>query len=74
MDGGKWTVAEAKAKFSEVIDSAQNKGPQTITRNGRTAVVVVSAKEWDAKPIALEIWPRSSPNPLCAGPTSTSGV
>jgi prevent-host-death family protein len=49
MDGRKWTVAEAKAKFSEVIDSAQNKGPQTITRNGRTAVVVVSAKEWERK-------------------------
>jgi prevent-host-death family protein len=49
MDGRKWTVAEAKAKFSEVIDSAQSKGPQTITRNGRTAVVVVSATEWERK-------------------------
>jgi prevent-host-death family protein len=44
-----WTVAEAKAKFSEVIDKARNSGPQTITKNGRTAVVVVSAEEWERK-------------------------
>jgi len=36
-----WTVAEAKAKLSEVIALAQERGPQTITRNGQTAVVVV---------------------------------
>lgn len=44
-----WTVAEAKAKFSEVIDRAQSGGPQTITRNGRTAVIVVAAEEWERK-------------------------
>jgi prevent-host-death family protein len=44
-----WTVAEAKAKFSEVIDRAQSDGPQTITRNGRTTAVVVAAEEWERK-------------------------
>jgi prevent-host-death family protein len=44
-----WTVAEAKAKFSEVIDRATKKGPQTVTRNGRTAAVVVAAEEWERK-------------------------
>jgi prevent-host-death family protein len=44
-----WTVAEAKAKLSEVIDRAQSEGPQTITRNGRTAVVLVSFEEWERK-------------------------
>jgi prevent-host-death family protein len=44
-----WTVAAAKAKFSQVIDRAQSDGPQTITRNGRTAVVIVAAAEWDRK-------------------------
>lgn len=44
-----WTVAEAKAKFSEVIDRATSDGPQTVTRNGRTAVVIVSAEEWERK-------------------------
>lgn len=41
-----WTVAEAKAKLSEVIERAMDGRPQTITRNGRTAVVVVDAAEW----------------------------
>jgi prevent-host-death family protein len=44
-----WSVAEAKAKFSEVIDKAQSDGPQTITRNGRKTVVVVAADEWERK-------------------------
>jgi prevent-host-death family protein len=44
-----WTVAEAKAKFSEVIDKAKSDGPQTITRNGRRTVVIVAAEEWERK-------------------------
>jgi prevent-host-death family protein len=44
-----WTVAEAKAKFSEVLDKAQNEGPQRITRHGRTTAMVVAAEEWDRK-------------------------
>ena len=44
-----WTVAEAKARFSELLDQAQSKGPQTITKHGRTAAVVVSAEEWEKK-------------------------
>jgi prevent-host-death family protein len=42
-----WTVAEAKNKFSEVIEKARSEGPQTITRHGRNAVVVVDAKAWE---------------------------
>jgi prevent-host-death family protein len=45
----KWSVAEAKAKFSEVIDLARSQGPQTVTRNGRTAVVIVAADEWERR-------------------------
>lgn len=44
-----WTVAEAKARFSELIEQAQSKGPQTITKHGRTAAIVVSADEWERK-------------------------
>ncbi len=44
-----WTVAQAKAKLSEVIDRAVDQGPQTITRHGRDTVVVVSAQEWEQK-------------------------
>ncbi|MGH7069140.1 MAG: type II toxin-antitoxin system Phd/YefM family antitoxin [Acetobacteraceae bacterium] len=49
MGIGIWTVAAAKAKFSEVIDKARSIGPQAITKRGRTAVIVVSAEEWERK-------------------------
>ncbi len=44
-----WTVAKAKAKFSELVNRAQACGPQTITRNGRRAAVIVGAEEWERK-------------------------
>jgi prevent-host-death family protein len=44
-----WTVAEAKAKFSELIDKAKSEGPQKITKHGRTTAVVVAAEEWTRK-------------------------
>jgi prevent-host-death family protein len=44
-----WAVAKAKAHFSAVIDRALEEGPQTITRSGRKAVVVVSLKDWERK-------------------------
>jgi prevent-host-death family protein len=44
-----WSIAQAKARFSEVIDRAREQGPQAITKNGRPAVVVVSIEEWTRK-------------------------
>jgi prevent-host-death family protein len=44
-----WTVAGAKAHFSEVVARARGRGPQTITRNGRPAAVVVAPDEWERK-------------------------
>lgn len=43
-----WTVALAKARLSEVIARAQV-SPQTITRNGRPSVVMVSVDEWQKR-------------------------
>lgn len=42
-----WTVAQAKAKLSEVIDKARRQGPQAITKNGKKAVVVVDVALWE---------------------------
>jgi prevent-host-death family protein len=49
MSEGTWTVAEAKARLSELVEEARSKGPQTITKHGRTAAVVVSSEEWERK-------------------------
>lgn len=43
-----WTLANAKARLSEVIDRAQT-GPQIITRHGKPNAVIVSAEEWARK-------------------------
>jgi prevent-host-death family protein len=44
-----WKVADAKARFSELIDKALREGAQEITRHGKRTVVVVAAEEWDRK-------------------------
>jgi prevent-host-death family protein len=44
-----WTVAEAKAKFSELIEKAKSEGPQKITKHGRTTAVIVAAEQWERK-------------------------
>src|SRR6201984_3869005 len=44
-----WAVARAKALLSAGINHALAEGPQTITRRGRKAAVVVSAEEWERK-------------------------
>ncbi len=49
MSASTWTLAAAKAKLSEVIELARSRGPQTITRHGRTAAVIVAAEEWERK-------------------------
>jgi prevent-host-death family protein len=49
MDTAIWTVAQAKAKLSEVLDQAEAQGPQIITRNGRKTAVIVSAGEWERR-------------------------
>ncbi|MGA9567626.1 MAG: type II toxin-antitoxin system Phd/YefM family antitoxin [Candidatus Korobacteraceae bacterium] len=44
-----WTVAEAKAKFSELLEKAKSEGPQKITKHGRTTAVIVAADQWEKK-------------------------
>jgi len=44
-----WSVANAKAHFSEVLEKARAEGPQIITRNGKRAAVLVSIEEWEKK-------------------------
>ncbi len=41
-----WPVADAKARFSELLDAAEKEGPQTISRRGIETAVVVPIAEW----------------------------
>jgi antitoxin Phd len=42
----RWQVQEAKTRLSEVIEKAQSKGPQIITRHGAERAVVLSIAEY----------------------------
>lgn len=43
-----WPVQDAKARFSEMLESCLSEGPQLITRRGADAAVLVPLKEWQA--------------------------
>jgi prevent-host-death family protein len=46
MPDGTWSLADAKAKLSEVVERAKTQGPQHLTKNGKDAAVVLSAEEY----------------------------
>jgi antitoxin Phd len=41
-----WQLQDAKARFSEFLDAAIEKGPQVVTRRGVEAAVLVPIEEW----------------------------
>ena len=41
-----WQVQEAKARFSELLDTSLAEGPQIVTRRGVEAAVLVPIEQW----------------------------
>jgi antitoxin Phd len=41
-----WPVQDAKARFSELLDTCLREGPQVVTRRGEETAVLVPAGEW----------------------------
>jgi prevent-host-death family protein len=55
-----WPVQEAKARFSEFLETCLREGPQLVTRRGQDAAVLVPLSEWErltraAKPTLKEL-------------------
>jgi antitoxin Phd len=48
MEQTKWTLHEAKNRFSAVVNAAQRGQPQLVTKHGVLAAVVVSIEEYQA--------------------------
>jgi antitoxin Phd len=46
MAKGSWSVQDAKNRFSEVVEAAR-RTPQTVTKHGKPAVVVVEVLEYE---------------------------
>ena len=42
-----WPVQDAKARFSELLDTCINEGPQVVTRRGTETAVLVPIVEWN---------------------------
>ncbi|MBF0167278.1 MAG: type II toxin-antitoxin system Phd/YefM family antitoxin [Alphaproteobacteria bacterium] len=47
MHQPKWSVQDAKSHFSSLVDAARQGEPQTVTKHGKPAVVVVDAQEFE---------------------------
>jgi antitoxin Phd len=41
-----WPVQDAKARFSEFLETCLAEGPQMVTRRGTEAAVLVPVEEW----------------------------
>ncbi|PID46173.1 MAG: prevent-host-death protein [Proteobacteria bacterium] len=41
-----WPVQDAKARFSEFLDTCLSDGPQVVSRRGTETAVLVSLSEW----------------------------
>jgi antitoxin Phd len=41
-----WPVQDAKARFSELLETCLRDGPQVVTKRGAETAVLVDAKEW----------------------------
>jgi prevent-host-death family protein len=41
-----WPVQDAKARFSELLDTCLREGPQLVTKRGTQAAVLVPADDW----------------------------
>jgi prevent-host-death family protein len=41
-----WPVQDAKARFSELLETCLKEGPQLVTRRGTDAAVLVAMSEW----------------------------
>jgi antitoxin Phd len=41
-----WPVQDAKARFSELLDTCLREGPQLVTRRGLDSAVLVPLDEW----------------------------
>lgn len=44
---GTWQLQEAKARLSEVIETAKKDGPQIITQRGIKSAVILPFHEWE---------------------------
>jgi prevent-host-death family protein len=68
-----WQLQTAKARFSEVFRKARAEGPQTVTRQGKEAVVIIPAEEF-ARLTARKRQPQSLSRFFAESPLATADL
>ena len=71
--GPRWQLQAAKARFSEVFRRARSEGPQWITRQGKEAVVMVPAEEFE-RLVERAKQPRSLVEFFAESPLARAGI
>jgi antitoxin Phd len=69
----RWQLQTAKAQFSEVFRRARSEGPQYVTRQGKEAVVIVPAEEFE-RLTARTQQPRSLVKFFAESPLADAGL
>ena len=68
-----WQLQDAKARFSELFRLVRSKGPQWVTRQGKDAVVVVTAEQFDEL-VKRQTGPRSLVDFFAESPLAAADV
>jgi len=68
-----WPVQDAKARFSELLDTCLREGPQIVTKRGTEAAVLVAMEDWrrlqhSARPTLKELLLADEPRAEIAVP------
>lgn len=43
-----WPIQDAKARFSEMLETSLAEGPQVVTKHGAATAVLVPIRQWNA--------------------------
>jgi antitoxin Phd len=69
-----WPVQDAKARFSELLDTCLREGPQVVTKRGAETAVLVPMEDWrrlqrSARPTLKELLLAEAPRAELQFPT-----
>ena len=65
-----WPVQDAKARFSELLETSLSEGPQLVTKHGKAAAVLVPIRQWNA----LQTAGKRALKQILLDPNATTGL
>ena len=65
-----WLVQDAKARFSELLETSLAEGPQLVTKHGKAVAVLVPIRQWNA----LQTAGRRALKQVLLDPAAPTGI